>query len=176
MLGGTGLAQARGVLGGYERTASTWVEHAVDAVASWEDIERTGPSQAQGEHPCVPSTELHFCLQSPWDVLPGSSCSAGVWPLAAQVSRDYWGAGEPKVNPGGLFRGLGTSNAPVPLWGPASSRTINMWGLGVTLDLPSHPALLPQMPWPRSCPESPSCGCQQSSLAQVRDPRGHGRA
>lgn len=79
-------------------------------MTSWEDAERTGPSQAQGmlgeppqahgEHPCVSSTELQFCLQSPWDALPGFSCSAGVWPLAAQVSEGYWEVREPKINPG----------------------------------------------------------------------------
>lgn len=93
--------------------------------------------QANGKHPCVPSTELHFCLQSPWDALPGSSCSAGAWPLAAQVGGGYWGTGEPKINPG-LYAPQETCSE---VWGhPASSPTTKMWGLEVTLT--SHLNLL----------------------------------
>lgn len=127
----------------------------------------------------MPSTELHFCLQSPWEALPGSSCSAGAWLLAAQVSEGYWGAGEPKVKPG-LYApqkscsGVWGQAVPVSLCGTSSLK--KLCDLRVTLDLPPHPSLFPQVPWPYSHPASPSCRCQQSFLAQVRDPRGHGRA
>lgn len=67
-------------------------------MASWEEAERMGPSQARvmrgeppqahGEHPYVPSAELHFHPQGPWHPLPGSSCSPGTWLLTAQVSGD----------------------------------------------------------------------------------------
>lgn len=85
----------------------------------------------------MPSTELHFCLQNPWDALPGSSCSAGAWLLAAQVSGGYRGIRKPKVNPG-LYAPQDTCSG--VRGDPASSPTIKTWDLGVLRPTSPHSA------------------------------------
>lgn len=78
--------------------------------------------------PVCPALSSVFFPQGPWDPPPGSSCSAGAWPLATQVSGGYWGAGEPKVSPG--------------LYAPQEA-CAGVWGQAVPLSLygtlPPHP-------------------------------------